>query len=46
MLGLGRMALTLSLLEMVSQVDPTIRQRIKRQVFLPGPKGLAYAAQE
>jgi hypothetical protein len=46
MLGLGLMALTLSLIEMVSQVDPTIRQQIKRQVFLPCPKGLAYAAQE
>jgi hypothetical protein len=46
MLGLGFIALTLSLVEMVNQVDPTIRQRIKRQVFLPGSKGLAYAVQE
>ena len=46
MLGLGLIALALWLVEMVNQVDPTIRRRIKRQVFLPGPKGLAYAAQE
>jgi hypothetical protein len=46
MLGLGLIALTLSLIEMVNQGDPTIWQRIKRQVFLPCPKGLAYAVQE
>ena len=46
MLELGFVALTLSVVEMLDQIDPPIRQRLKWQVFLPSPKGLAYAAQE
>jgi hypothetical protein len=46
MLGHGLVAFALSLVEMLDQADPTIRQRLEWQVFLPGPKGLAYTVQE
>jgi hypothetical protein len=38
--------LALSFVEMLNQVDPTIRQPLEWQVFLPGPKDLAYTVQE
>jgi hypothetical protein len=46
MLGLGLIALAFSFVEALNQVGPTIRQRIKRQVFLPDPKRLTYPVQE
>jgi hypothetical protein len=46
MLGLELIALAFSFVEMVDQIDPTLRQRPKRDVLVLEPGEFAYPAQD